>query len=125
MRINSTTRRIRIKTNGVLEIVFPQWLVERKLNCLYVSLKSLLRNLGCFLDNLILRIRQRFVALLEDLVGEPSVNILERCKWSTVIELTCCPGSIHNFAERSTFIYLDDSSCDLDVAFFAVALRVE
>src|SRR5215813_6250583 len=71
-----TVVSIFVKPESILQIICSLGIAFTQLHAFDVCLKSTLGNLCRFLDDLILRVGQRLVALVEDLVGKTTVNIL-------------------------------------------------
>src|SRR6185369_7185574 len=77
--INRAAIGFGIQMKSVLQIVHTRDITKSDLNSFYISLECSLRNLCSFLNNLILRIRQCFIALVKNLVRKPSMDFLKTC----------------------------------------------
>jgi hypothetical protein len=54
--------------------------------------------------------------MIKNLVGQPTVYVLECGQGSAIIKLSSGPTAVNNLAERPAFINFDYASHDLDVA---------
>ena len=119
LRINRAAVCFCVKPQSILQIVCALLISRIQLDGFDVSFKRERWNLGGFLNDLILRRGKGGIALIKNLLSQPSLNVLQRRQRTAKIKLARGPTAIQLLAERSSFINLDHARGYLHVSLSA------
>src|SRR5688572_15434597 len=80
LRIDRSAIGLTIIALSVLKVIRPLGIAFAQLHALYIGLEGSLRDLGGFLNELILGKGQGLISLVENLVSNSALDVLERCE---------------------------------------------